>query len=389
MKLYPPIESVRRQRIGASDMLIMRAEQDKTVYQKLADSPWADWLKNDDDSLLEQQTDQTEVGIRPPLSLSKDIMQRALTWQTQRTHMPMLPFAGQAGLIVEIGSVPIELEQKADFLFTSPVHALLLEPTDETDVWYCFMVANETSYAGAQDIVLQENDGVWHPCVGMVLTWQPVYVHVKAITEIVGRIDGNVLRAIRQWMNYWLMDGLPAETARPGQLVERHIGSVNIVTGSVLGDINDPRWAWREIYDEVSFVFTATRQWHTAMALEKQSAPNVSANLNWWSQLFSWPANLFTPAVVPVLSSENPTVDAVDLQYGKAIFRCFNPNNNNQVVIELYQADGADWALSVKRSDGIVIENFKFDPENRITFTHAENEHIELLRNGIVITPQQ
>ncbi|WP_295387741.1 hypothetical protein [uncultured Thiodictyon sp.] len=130
-----------------------------------------------------------------------------------------------------------------------PLAVLLSEPAGHPDIWYGWLMAAETDYASPWDLVLEGPDAPYDPSAAMVQVWNPVHVDCPAARVALGELAPARLAAVRD-LALELADVHPDPAgADPGTLVQRITsGGYPVLTGTPLGDGQDPRWRYHALY---------------------------------------------------------------------------------------------------------------------------------------------
>lgn len=185
----------------------------------------------------------------------------------------------QAGQIVRIDAVrgPDGLLETIDL--PQPLAVLLAEPTAIDRVWSGWLVATETDYAGPDDVLLGPEDEPCDPLARTIQTWNPVRVYLPSVSRVLAQLTPERLAAVRALAaTRTAPTASAADPARPGRVVSRQAGSYSVLTGAPLGDDDDPRRAYRNLYARAVQTFleppVALAQ---AFALEKPAKPARSA----------------------------------------------------------------------------------------------------------------
>jgi len=145
--------------------------------------------------------------------------------------------------------------------------------------WSGWLVAQESAYASERDLVLQEDDGVADPLAAMVQAWNPVEVALRGDEAILARLPANLLGAVMR---------LGDESAAAGEFVAPRPGRIGawdldeqttVVTGTPLGEDDDPRHAYRRLYRELAQEVSAAAR----AAPQATGARDVRSS--WWERL--------------------------------------------------------------------------------------------------------
>jgi hypothetical protein len=149
-----------------------------------------------------------------------------------------------------------------------PLAVLLAEPAGHPDLWSGWLMAAEIDYATDADLLLEADDAPYDPSIAMVQVWNPAQVYCPAASAALGALSPDRLAAVRDLAVDFLTAPPAPTAAEPGILVQRTTGGGHLVlTGTPLGDAQDPRWRYRELYFEAAdFVRDLARQAQTELA---------------------------------------------------------------------------------------------------------------------------
>ena len=166
--------------------------------------------------------------------------------------------------------------------------------------WAGWMVVQEVDYASDQDLVLQEDDGLFAPEAALVQTWNPVEIVLCGDEAILGKLSAERLGAVGK-----LADPVRADAgfvpARPGRIGAWDIdGATTVVTGTPLGDSGDPRLGYRQLYRRLAAECAAAAVASGATAGRPETAPRWLA---WLRQTFVTPAWTFGAMAVAVFQA--------------------------------------------------------------------------------------
>ncbi|MBK1645469.1 hypothetical protein CKO25_12610 [Thiocapsa imhoffii] len=175
-------------------------------------------------------------------SLATKVRQRCAT----QDHAP--PLQPQPGLIVRLDRV-MDARGPLGWDLPQPLAVLLSEPTEERNLWYGWLMASETDYASHWDLVLDDRDEPRDPLAAMVQIWNPVHLYWPAASAVLGQLQPARLAAVRDLAVDLGNTPPPLGNTRAGTLVQRTTsGGHLVITGTPLGDSEDPRQRYRELY---------------------------------------------------------------------------------------------------------------------------------------------
>lgn len=162
--------------------------------------------------------------------------------------------------------------------------------------WSGWLVAQEGDYAGERDLVLQEEDGVADPVAAMVQAWNPVEVVLRGDEAIVGKLPASTLGAVARLGDPGFA---PKEfvAPRPGRIGAWDLDrDTTVVTGTPLGEQDDPRHGYQALYRELAQEVSAAAQ-----PVRQKTAPPPTGFLHWLQATFVRPAWTFGALAVVVL----------------------------------------------------------------------------------------
>ena len=137
-----------------------------------------------------------------------------------------------------------------DWDLAQPLAVLLSESAGHPDIWYGWLMAAETDYASHWDLLLEEQDAPYDPSVAMVQVWNPVHVYCPAASTALGELAPARLAAVRDLAVDFLVAHSDRVGASPGApaVLRTTSGGHLVLTGTPLGDGQDPRWRYHELY---------------------------------------------------------------------------------------------------------------------------------------------
>lgn len=162
--------------------------------------------------------------------------------------------------------------------------------------WSGWLVAQEAEYASERDLVLQEDDGVADPVAAMVQAWNPVEVVLRGDEAIIGKLPAATLGAVARLGD----PGFAADefvAPRPGRIGAWDLDpDTTVVTGTPLGEQDDPRHGYQQLYRALAREVSAAAQAQAAPA-----KPARAGWLHWLQETFVRPAWTFGALAVVVL----------------------------------------------------------------------------------------
>ena len=147
--------------------------------------------------------------------------------------------------------------------------------------WAGWMVAQETEYATERDLVLQDDDGVMAPEAAVVQAWNPVEVELRGAEPLLGRVSASALGAVLKLADHVFTDE-QVVAPRPGRVGAWDIDAdTTVVTGTPLGEGDDPRTRYQELYRRLALEFAAA----ASDAQVTRSDPGKQAAPGWMAWL--------------------------------------------------------------------------------------------------------
>lgn len=160
--------------------------------------------------------------------------------------------------------------------------------------WSGWLVAQEGAYASERDLVLQEDDGVADPVAAMVQAWNPVEVALRGDEAIIARLPAATLGAVARLGD----PGFAPEefvAPRPGRIGAWDLDAdTTVVTGTPLGEADDPRHGYRDLYRALALEVTAAAQ-------AAPARPPRAGLFGWLQHTFVRPAWTFGALALVVL----------------------------------------------------------------------------------------
>lgn len=162
--------------------------------------------------------------------------------------------------------------------------------------WSGWLVAQEGEYAGERDLVLQEDDGIADPVAVMVQAWNPVEVALRGDEAIIGKLPAATLGAVARLGD----PGFAPQdfvASRPGRIGAWDLDrDTTVVTGTPLGEQDDPRHDYQVLYRALAQEVSAAAQPAPA-----QTAPRRAGFMHWLQDTFVRPAWTFGALAVVVM----------------------------------------------------------------------------------------
>ena len=128
---------------------------------------------------------------------------------------------------------------------------LLNQPFSEAGAWQGYIVSPDADYAATDDVVLDPGQQAISPLATVVQTWNPVRAIWDGQARYLGQVNDETLAAIRAVAR----EATPAfpPAGQPCRMDYREVaGAGFILTGDWLGNNQDLRWRYRELYRELA-----------------------------------------------------------------------------------------------------------------------------------------
>ncbi len=277
--LSPPLSVIESTLFDPSFGLIRRwIDADPSLsaddLASLAADEEASALRRDLDDLRAEDTDAlTMTTVAMPAHLAAQVNERVRASALGLSASQPIP-----GLIVRVDQA-IGPDGPLGWDMAYPFAVLLSEPTEQPNIWYGWLMASETDYAGHWDLLLDEADQPVDPLAAMVQTWNPVHLYLPCASAALGRLSPERLAAVRDLVNDMAAEDPDPAAADPGTLVQRTTSSGSLVlTGSPLGNDADPRRRYQQLYFEAAGFVRAIARHALDHLLEPDPQP-------WWHGL--------------------------------------------------------------------------------------------------------
>ena len=306
-----------------------------------------------------------DFAVELPAHIAEQIDARVATQALNLSAEP------RPGLILQIDSARTP-SGPLDWDLARPLAVLLSEPAEHPSVWYGWLMSPETDYACYWDLLLEEEDAPVDPSVAMVQVYNPVHIYCPAASRALGQLSPTRLAAARTLAADFLI-GQPADlpAADPGALLLRSTSEGHLIlTGTPLGDEQDPRHAYQELYIVVADYIRAMARQALAELAEPEPAP-------WWQRALAalrdaaeqWQVTL-TPVPVLAMGPGTPAVSETDSpaatwRLGETLDLQLLPGPDGQSVqIHATLASGhAPVTLALLEPDGLVTQQRRLDAQ--------------------------
>lgn len=152
---------------------------------------------------------------------------------------PASPAAGQIWSLAYEGQVDGQT-------LSGRIPVLLDQPLGEGR-WRGWIVSDDTDYAALDDVILDTEALSLAPMVSQVQTWNKVQAQWSTKAPFLGQLPDNQLASVRRVAAS--ANRLNPHLGEPCQLVWRDLApGWSVLTGQPLGNAQDPRWAYRQLY---------------------------------------------------------------------------------------------------------------------------------------------
>lgn len=277
--LWPPLSVLENELFTPSDALIQRwqrgDELPADLKRALEADPEAHARRTTLDAAAVDATDQTVADDTPVAPMPPDL--RALIRRRVAARQASFSPVPTPGQIVRIDEVrgPHGL---LNWDLSRPLAVLLNEPTETPNVWYGWLVSAEGDYAADWDLLLGPEDEPCDPLAQMIQLWNPVHVYLPMVSRVLAELRPERLAALRALaVEYLTAPEVDVTQARPGVMVRRFVGSHRVRTGTPLGNSDDPRHRYQQLYHAYA---EAVRE-----PAAQAAAQAVSSQTSWQSHL--------------------------------------------------------------------------------------------------------
>lgn len=118
----------------------------------------------------------------------------------------------------------------------------------DSQEWAGWLVSPDLDYATDRDVLIEPQDGPSDPLAGMIQAWNPLTAQVPTCPRILAKLSEYRLNIVREVAAEREGSSCSA-SASPGRVELRSTASGRaVVTGTAVGQADDPRIAYRELY---------------------------------------------------------------------------------------------------------------------------------------------
>ncbi len=256
--LYPPLAQIERRLFAVPDDLLLRlAKDDPSVPEQLRKAALADQeILQQIAALREASAEawpidaETVTDVVEPPAFIKLLIEHKVA--ANRADFGAFPESGQ---LVQLPQAPTPPGMGSDLQFATPLVVLLATQNTNTKVWHGWLVSQEVQYASYWDFLLQPEDEPFDPVCGLVQIWNPVQLYLSGDVKAkaIGRLSPARMQAVNALALEYVLDDSVLPRPRPGFIAQRSVGDgLAVVTGTPLGNGNDPRHAYQQCYHHVA-----------------------------------------------------------------------------------------------------------------------------------------
>ncbi len=358
-ELSPPIEAIERRHLGLADGLIARAEAHdlpRDVEGKVRSHP--DWTAYG----VPLETAEAGLAARPlPMpEYIKEAIERRVRLSRARFDPPPRP-----GQIVRVARLPDGHEARLGAALGSPLHVLLDGPAPEAGpgLWYGWLCAGETDYAGWFDFVLQDGeDEPFEPDAAMVQVWNPVHVPEGVLGPVEAQLSPARLAAVRALAADCLTAEAGPETPPlPGRVALRRAGDFWVATGTPLGGESDPRHRYQAVYAQAA---DALRLSSALVQEDAAEARGRSWRLREWFRGLAGRVPDLSPAPLAAPMAAGGPADTGALRWTEGGLRLELAGDPPRLGM-VNESDQAA-VVFVFRTDGLPLDRYDLRPAGRL-----------------------
>ncbi len=350
--LFPPLAQIEQRLFAVPDDLLLRlATDDLAVPEPLRQAALADQEVLQQIAALREAAAEvwpidaeTEIdGAEPPAFIKLLIEHKVAASLADFGPFP------EAGQLVQLSQPPTPPGMGSDLQFAAPLVVLLANQNPATQVWHGWLVAQEVQYASYWDFLLQPEDEPFDPLCGLVQIWNPVQLYLSGDVKAkaIGRLSQARMRAVNALAVDYVLDDSVLPHPRPGFIALRSVGDGwAAVTGTPLGNGDDPRHAYQQCYHQVATLLN-----EPVLAWQADTLPTMADVL---SALYDVLAAAWFKTTGNVVRPLEPVAHAMSGQ-----------SDENIVILELQE----DLHLTLMHADGHID----------LTLVYQGNEHLNVI----------
>jgi len=367
--LYPPLAQIEQRLFAVSDDLLLRlAKDDPSVPEALRKAVLVDQDVLQQIAALRESADEawpidaeTVTDVVEPPAFIKLLIEHKVA--ANRADFGQFPESGQ---LVQLSQAPTPPGMGSDLQFATPLVVLLATQNTNTKVWHGWLVSQEVQYASYWDFLLQPEDEPFDPLCGLVQIWNPVQLYLSGDVKAkaIGRLSPARMRAVNALALAYVLDDSVLPRPRPGFIALRSVGDgLAAVTGTPLGNDNDPRHAYQQCYHHVATLLN-----EPVLAWQTDTLPTVTDVL---SDLYDVLAAVWFKATGNLVRPMEPIAHAMSGQ-----------SDENIVMLALQD----DLHLTLMHADGRIDLTLVYQGNehlNVIVIDDGEQAHSTLLKAGL------
>lgn len=206
--------------------------------------------------------------VMPPFL--RELVERKVA--SQRAFPPAPPAVGQ---IRALAAIP---HADGSSRALGRAYACLLGASLGGGRWSGWLVAQESDYAGERDLLCEQSDGPIAPEAAMVQAWNQLECVIRGDEPILGVLAPPRLAAVRQ-LGEMAAAGTQFVAPRPGRIGAWNLDADTVVvTGTPLGEADDPRHRYQQLYRELAVELTAA-------AAPRAAVPSAAVRRSWLAWL--------------------------------------------------------------------------------------------------------
>jgi hypothetical protein len=255
--LSPPLTVIEDNLFGPSMSLLLRwvnndPDLSPQTVKRLENDPvaleFAEDLKKQESAPVLEDEGMDEEAPPMPLFLKELIGQRIAA----RERYAALPVPRQ-GQILRIDQI-VGPDGPIDWELSSPLAVLIDKQIQTKNLWQGWMVAPEADYASHWDMLLEIEDQPFDPLASMIQIWNQVPVYLPSEAPVLAELKPARLQAVHALADeFEKKPELDTSISRPGYVAPRTtFEDFSILTGTPINGKNDPRYRYKELYQEVA-----------------------------------------------------------------------------------------------------------------------------------------
>jgi hypothetical protein len=173
-----------------------------------------------------------------------------------------------------------------DVHLSMPAYVCLSGPLSD-NVWRGFGVSSDPLWSGYWDMLLEADlDEPFDPALAAIQVWNPLEIYLPTIDSTLGQLSADRFETlIALEKEYLFGDDTDIDYAQPGRIGLRETFSGRMVlTGSPLGDENDPRYQYQTFYHQLTQILRQPALL-ALQALEPETAEDIVEEAGWKDKL--------------------------------------------------------------------------------------------------------